>query len=103
MQKMEGELALPDPKGDPKPLKEYFKKVVPNYDEEKVHVSDMKKMVKWYHLLKEQQLIPAEEAEAKETQENQETSEEEKREVVEEKTEVVEEKKKKPKGKKDPS
>lgn len=60
MQKQEAIASLPDPKADPKILKEYFKNIVPDYHEEKVHISDMKKMVKWYQVLKEHNLIPAE-------------------------------------------
>ncbi len=62
MQKNEDSIPLPDVKAEPGKLKEYFKKIVPDYDEEKVHVSDMKKMVKWYATLKVNNLIPTEEA-----------------------------------------
>jgi hypothetical protein len=61
MKKKETEVPLPDSKSDVKKLKEYFGKVVPEYDKEKVHVSDMKKMVKWYGILKQHDLIPEEE------------------------------------------
>jgi pentatricopeptide repeat protein len=47
MKKKETEVPLPDGKSDTKKLQEYFKKIVPEYDEEKVHQSDMKKMVKF--------------------------------------------------------
>jgi len=60
MQEKETEAGLPDPKADPKALQSYFKKIVPNYDGEKVHVSDMKKMVRWYNILKQHNLIPEE-------------------------------------------
>jgi hypothetical protein len=60
MQVKESEVPLPDTKSDDKKLKEYFSKVLPDYDEEKVHTSDMKKMVKWYGILKSHNLIPAE-------------------------------------------
>lgn len=61
MKKQEATLPLPDPKADPALLKKYFKAIVPEYDEERVHVSDMKKMVKWYQMLKQRDLIPEEE------------------------------------------
>ncbi len=32
-------------------LRKYFKEVLPNYDEDRVHPSDMKKMINWYNLL----------------------------------------------------
>lgn len=43
--------ALPSEK-DPKAVKEYFTKVYADMDFERVYASDMKKMVKWYNLLK---------------------------------------------------
>ncbi|MFT3902734.1 MAG: DUF5606 domain-containing protein [Niabella sp.] len=44
--------ALPDAKDD-KAVKSYFQKVFPDMDFERVYNSDMKKMVKWFSLLKE--------------------------------------------------
>ena len=38
--------------GDAKAVKSYFEKVYPDMDFEKVYASDMKKMVKWYAILK---------------------------------------------------
>lgn len=61
--------ALPSEK-DPKAVKEYFTKVYADMDFERVYASDMKKMVKWYNLLKANEvafkLSAAEEAETKE-------------------------------------
>jgi hypothetical protein len=34
-------------------LKAYFEKILPQYDRERVYVSDIKKVIKWYNLLKE--------------------------------------------------
>jgi hypothetical protein len=42
---------IPDAKADTKALKAYFEKVYPDLDFERVYASDMKKMVKWYHIL----------------------------------------------------
>ncbi len=42
---------LPSEK-DPKAVKEYFTKVYADMDFDRVYASDMKKMVKWYNLLK---------------------------------------------------
>jgi len=42
---------LPSEK-DPKAVKAYFEKVYPDMDFERVYASDMKKMVKWFQLLK---------------------------------------------------
>jgi hypothetical protein len=38
-------------KDDTFKLKEYFREIAPNYDEEKVYISDIKKIVKWYTIL----------------------------------------------------
>ena len=78
MQQKESEVPLPDAKSDEKKLKEYFSKILPDYDEEKVHMSDMKKMVKWYGILKTHNLIPAEE-EKTETASEEKTEEGEKK------------------------
>ena len=32
-------------------LREYFAKVLPNFDRERVHVSDIKKLIQWYKIL----------------------------------------------------
>lgn len=42
-------------------LKSFFEKVLPDYDKERVYVSDIKKVVLWYNLLLEQGLIDLEE------------------------------------------
>ncbi|MGZ5242907.1 MAG: DUF5606 family protein [Bacteroidia bacterium] len=46
------ENALPDAKADTLALKQFFKEVAPNYDTERVYTSDMKKVIKWFELLK---------------------------------------------------
>lgn len=50
-----------DPKSDNDKLKKYFKEIVPNYDQEKVYVSDMKKVFTWYNLLLSLNMIDLEE------------------------------------------
>ncbi len=52
IKKYEENNSLPDPKADTLKLKEFFKEVAPNYDTERVYTSDMKKVIKWYELLK---------------------------------------------------
>ncbi|MEO8962511.1 MAG: DUF5606 domain-containing protein [Ginsengibacter sp.] len=42
---------LPEDKSDNITLKSYFEKVFPEMDFERVYASDMKKMVKWYHII----------------------------------------------------
>ena len=33
------------------PLKEFFLEVLPDFDEDRVHMSDIKKVITWYNLL----------------------------------------------------
>lgn len=44
--------AKPDDK-DPKAVKAYFEKVFPDMDFDRVYNSDMKKMVKWFQIIKQ--------------------------------------------------
>lgn len=66
MQEKEAQFPLADGKADNNAIKAYFKNVFPEFDEERVYVSDMKKMVKWYSILKSNDLLTFEE-EAEET------------------------------------
>lgn len=43
----------PDVKADGKTLREYFRGVAPDHDEEKVYASDMKKIISWFNILKD--------------------------------------------------
>lgn len=46
-----------DPKSDSKKLIAYMTEIVPNFDSERVYVSDMKKLFTWYNLLNSNGLI----------------------------------------------
>jgi len=48
-------------KADNNAIKAYFKNVFPEFDEDRVYVSDMKKMVKWFGILKANDLLKFEE------------------------------------------
>lgn len=48
--KLEGKEAV-NPKSTPEALKQFFAEVLPEYDRERVHVSDMKKVAAWYNLM----------------------------------------------------
>lgn len=48
-------------KPDSEELKQYFETVLPDYDKEKVHNSDMKKVITWYNLLLKKDLLKEEE------------------------------------------
>ena len=45
------ELEIPDAKADNKSLRDYFEKVYPDLDFDRVYASDMKKMIKWFHII----------------------------------------------------
>ena len=48
----EGKKSSVDPnKASSDELREYFAKVLPDYDRERVHTSDIKKLVQWYNIL----------------------------------------------------
>ena len=38
-------------------IEEYFEQVLPEYDEDKVFVSDMKKVIKWFKFLNDRKLL----------------------------------------------
>ena len=45
------------PKSDPDELKDYFSAILPEYDRERVYVSDIKKVLTWYNLLLKYDLL----------------------------------------------
>jgi len=45
----------------PEDLKKYFEKILPDYDRERVYVSDIKKVLTWYNILQEKGLLHFEE------------------------------------------
>ena len=47
----------PGPKSHPDDLKNAFAEVLPEYDRDRVHVSDIKKVFSWYNILLEKGLI----------------------------------------------
>src|SRR5258708_37609002 len=53
LERMKTASNIPDAKADGKKLREYFRTVSPDHDEEKVYASDMKKVISWYQLLKD--------------------------------------------------
>ena len=67
IQSGEGNKLKVDVKGDQTKLREYFKKLIPDFDEERVYTSDIKKMLTWFELLSEK--IDFSKVEEKETDE----------------------------------
>lgn len=61
-------------------LKALMLEILPDYDEERVYVSDIKKLVNWYNLLVDKNLIDLVEDAPEEDQENQENIEDSKKE-----------------------
>jgi hypothetical protein len=65
-EKLEGKPAI-DHKSDNAALKKFFLEMVPEFDQNRVYVSDIKKMISWYNTLLEQGLLDFSE-EIKETE-----------------------------------
>ena len=57
---------IPDAKADGKALKNYFEKVFPDLDFERVYASDMKKIISWYKILTENNIEIKDKAEDEE-------------------------------------
>lgn len=55
--RMKAAKGVPEAKADGKVLRALFREVAPGHDEEKVYASDMKKIISWYHILKDMPLF----------------------------------------------
>ena len=51
----------PGTKASADELREYFGKVLPEHDHDQVHISDIKKIIKWFSFLNERDLLNADE------------------------------------------
>lgn len=51
------------PKAEKHEIEEYFEAILPNYDEDKVPVRDMKKVIKWFNFLNNKKLLDQSEEE----------------------------------------
>lgn len=58
-------------KEDKKKLQSYFSEVLPDYDEDRVYASDMKKVIQWYNILQSKGITDFSEAEEKVTDEEE--------------------------------
>ncbi|MBP1640825.1 MAG: hypothetical protein H6Q17_2408 [Bacteroidetes bacterium] len=65
-EKETGNKASIDPKADGNTLRAYFEEVVPEFDKDRVHTSDIKKIIIWYNLLVENELTGFAAADAEE-------------------------------------
>ncbi|NPA44082.1 MAG: hypothetical protein GXO49_00960 [Chlorobi bacterium] len=52
-----GKKAINPKKASSEEIKAYFESVLPDYDKDRVYVSDMKKVLKWYNLLVENNIL----------------------------------------------
>jgi len=57
LNRMKAAKSVPEAKADGKVLRSLFREVAPGHDEEKVYASDMKKIVSWYHIIKDMPLF----------------------------------------------
>ena len=72
-EKENGEQASVSPKDSKDKLEEYFFDVLPDYDEDRVYASDIKKVIQWYNLLQENDLLDfSDETEAKKSNSDEE-------------------------------
>ncbi|TXD84973.1 hypothetical protein ESY86_04560 [Subsaximicrobium wynnwilliamsii] len=69
MEKEDGKPTSISPKDSKIKLEEYFFEILPDYDEDRVYASDIKKIMQWYNLLQQHDMLdvleaPSEEKEA---------------------------------------
>ena len=55
-EKLEGK-PTPDPKSGDKEIKEFFLQMVPDYDQDRVYISDIRKILNWYNILLANELL----------------------------------------------
>jgi hypothetical protein len=65
--KENGEATSVMPKDSKDKLEEYFFEVLPDYDEDRVYASDIKKVIQWYNLLQQHDMLEGLEEVEKET------------------------------------
>jgi chemotaxis protein histidine kinase CheA len=66
--------SIPDAKADSKQLRDFFREIAPDHDEEKVYASDMKKVILWFNILKDMPLFNEEEKPAEAVAETEDTA-----------------------------
>ena len=86
-EKLEGKSAI-DPKADNKAITAFFSEHVPDFDSERVYISDIRKMLSWYNMLLAQNLLDfTEEVKEDREEDRKEDREEDRKEEGEEKPE----------------
>jgi hypothetical protein len=87
-------------KDDNAKLIAYFKEILPDYDEDRVYASDIKKLINWYNILQAKGMVSKEEPKVKNAEEVKEKVVEEVTQGKAEQSEVKAKKEAKPKTKK---
>lgn len=79
MKEHEEDQPIPKSKADENELRDYFDEVVPEYDDERVYTSDMRKMIKWYNQLNEAGMVSviSEEEEGEDSRKEEQSEDEE--------------------------
>lgn len=62
IKELQPDTPAPDAKSSPETLKKFLEQALPNYDRDRVYISDIKKLVTWYNALLELNLLDFEEA-----------------------------------------
>lgn len=75
------------PKSSSSELKTYFAEIIPEYDEERVYASHIKKIIQWYNILQKNDLLEFEEEEEQSEEQTDQNEEQEKEEGTGEKAE----------------
>jgi len=57
-------------------IKKFFREIVPDYDASRVYVSDMKKVIQWYNILVEKDMLHFEDPEETKEETKEEQTEE---------------------------
>ncbi len=53
----EGGGPAPDAKSPDKDVRKYFEELIPDYDQDKVYLSDIRKVIAWYNILQETSML----------------------------------------------
>ena len=61
MKEKAGELPFPDSGAGTSEWFSYFEQILPEYDKDRVKVSDVKKVVKWFNILEQNEMLEEEE------------------------------------------
>lgn len=61
-----------DPKSPQNEMFAYFEEIVPNFDKSRVYASDIKKVIQWYNILLEKNMLNFDEEKEEETKETKE-------------------------------